>query len=91
MTNREWAWGVLGALASNALPVLALAQDTTGDRPTSFQAGGHEDIPGGTLLVVAYAIVLFLLAAYVVYLTAMQQSAAKELTRLEGLLTKKKD
>ena len=66
-----------------------MAQDT-GDRAMSFQAGtGHEDIPGGTLLVAAYAVVLFLLAAYVLYLAAMQQSAARELTRLEAVLTKR--
>jgi hypothetical protein len=32
--------------------------------------------------------VLLLFGLYVVYLTAMQQSTAKELTRLEGLLAK---
>jgi hypothetical protein len=72
---------LLGVLASSFVTALAMAQDT-GDRSTSFQAvsgSAHEDVPGGSLLIAAYAIVLFLLAAYVLYLTAM----------LEALLTKR--
>lgn len=82
-----------GALLSSFVSAIAVAQET-GDRSTSFQAvsgSAHEDVPGGTLLVAAYAIVLFVLALYVVYLTAMQQSAAKELTRLEDVLSKKSE
>jgi hypothetical protein len=77
-----------GALVSSFVTAAAIAQDT-GDRSTSFQAvtgSAHEDVPGGNLLVAAYAIALFVLALYVLYLTAMQQAAGKELTRLEALL-----
>ena len=72
-------------------PVIAIAQDT-GDRATSFQAvsgSAHEDVPGGTLLVAAYAVVLALLVVYVVYVATMQASASKELARLEKLLEDK--
>lgn len=91
MTAR--AKNVLRALAGvgASLPsALALAQETTGDRSTAFQAGAHQDIPGGTLLVAAYAIVLVLLVAYVVYLAMLQQSATKELGRLEEILERKR-
>ena len=80
------------ALTSSFVTALAIAQDRTGDRATSFQAvtgSAHEDVPGGNLLIAAYAIVLFLLVMYVLYLTAMQQSSTKELTRLEAVLAKK--
>jgi CcmD family protein len=78
-------------LAGWLAPVIALAQET-GDRATSFQAvsgSAHEDVPGGTLLVAAYAIVLALVVAYVVYVARMQASAAEELTRLEKMLEDK--
>ena len=89
MKNLQRSLAALAGFASSAAGV-ALAQDT-GDRATSFQAvsgSAHEDVPGGTLLVAAYGVVLLLFGLYVVYLTAMQQSTAKELTRLEGLLAK---
>lgn len=89
MKRLQRSLAALTSLASSSA-VVALAQDT-GDRATSFQAvsgSAHEDVPGGTLLVAAYAAVLLLFGLYVVYLTAMQQSTAKELTRLEALLTK---
>jgi hypothetical protein len=87
---------MVGALGTSFVTAVALAQET-GDRGTSFQAvssSAHQDVPGGTLLVAAYAIVLFVLVAYVVYLTMLQQGAARELTRLESILadkTKAKD
>lgn len=90
--TREKVFGFGAALASNFVATLALAQDGAGDRATSFQTvtgSAHEDVPGGNLLVAAYAIVLLVLGLYVVYLTMMQQSAAKELTRIEALLEKK--
>ena len=79
------------ALASSFVSLTAFAQDP-GNRTTSFQAvssSAHQDVPGGLLLVVAYAAVLFLLVAYVGYLTSMQRSASSELTRLEGVLNKR--
>ena len=78
---------VIGALAIGST---ALAQDTTtGDRATSFQAvtgSAHEDVPGGQLLVIAYAAVLTLLAAYVGRIAMMQRASATEIARLEKLL-----
>ncbi len=79
------------ALATNGLSALALAQET-GDRSTSFQAvsgSAHEDVPGGNLLVAAYAIALAVLMLYVLYLTMMQRTAGKELARLEAVLAKR--
>src|SRR3954470_8107808 len=87
MKTRTW----ILVLASSFVSAAAIAQDTTGNRATSFQAvtgSAHEDVPGGNLLVAAYAIVLFLLVLYVLYLTAMQRAAGNELTRLEAVLAK---
>jgi hypothetical protein len=83
----------IGTLVGSWLwAALALAQDT-GDRATSFQAVSgavHEDVPGGTLLVAAYGVVLAVLVLYVVYLTMMQQGARKDLARLEQVLAGKR-
>lgn len=94
MTSPKAGPLALLATLSASLPTAIVVAQDTGDRATSFQAvsgSAHEDIPGGTLLVAAYAIVLCVLVVYLVYLTAMQQSAARELTRLEGVLAKKTD
>lgn len=80
-----------GTLTSNLVAATALAQET-GDRSTSFQAvssSAHQDVPGGILLVVAYAIVLAVLMGYVLYLTQMQRSSASELERLEAVLNQR--
>jgi CcmD family protein len=81
-------------LGLSALPLaasLASAQqpDAQDDRATSFHAvtsGAHEDVPGGTLLVAAYAVVLVALVGYVVYVAAMQQGTQREMSRLEKLV-----
>ncbi len=91
MSTRSKVLAFTTALATNGLSLLALAQDT-GDRSTSFQAvtgSAHEDVPGGNLLIAAYAIALAVLALYVLYLTMMQRSSSAELTRIEALLAKK--
>jgi CcmD family protein len=78
-------------LLSWLAPAIAIAQET-GDRATSFQAvsgSAHEDIPGGTLLVAAYAAVLVALVLYVLYVASKQASAAREIARLEKLLADK--
>ena len=81
---------VIGALAIGST---ALAQDTTtGDRATSFQAvtgSAHEDVPGGQLLVIAYAAVLTLVAAYVGRIAMMQRASAVEIARLSTILDAK--
>lgn len=76
------------AIAATASP--AFAQDT-GDRSTAFQAGAHQDIPGGTLLVAAYAIVLVVILLYVVYIAFVQAGAAKEIRRLEAAIEGKRE
>ncbi len=81
---------LLAAGASLAATSPAFAQDT-GDRSTSFQAGAHEDIPGGTLLVAAYAIVLAVILLYVVYIAYVQAGAAKEIRRLEAAIEGKRE
>lgn len=81
---------VLAAAALAAAASPAFAQET-GDRATTFQAGAHQDIPGGTLLVAAYAIVLVVLLLYVVYIAFVQAGAAKEIRRLEAAIEGKRD
>jgi hypothetical protein len=69
---------------------LALAQqDTVGDRATSFQAvegAAKEDVPGGPLLLGAYAFVLVLLVGYAARLGALQAKTGRELERLTRAL-----
>jgi hypothetical protein len=82
---------LLLVLGSSLATATAMAQDA-GDRSTSFQAvtgSAHEDVPGGNLLVAAYAIVLCLLALYVLYLTMQQRASVKELARIEALVNEK--
>jgi CcmD family protein len=67
----------------------AVAQEQGEDRATSFQAvqgAQHEDVPGGKLLVGAYAVVLVLLVGYVARLGMMHQKTASEVERLSRLL-----
>lgn len=70
----------------------AHAQDagagTTG-RETEFVAmtgPARESVPGGVLMVSAYAAILLLLAAYVGRLALQQASTSKELARLDAAL-----
>jgi hypothetical protein len=73
-----------------ALVAPAFAQeDTSEDRATSFQAvegPPKEDVPGGPLLVGAYAFVLVLLIGYAARLGALQSRTARELERLTRTL-----
>jgi len=77
------ALGLLGSLA----PLLqASAQDAAEDRATSFQAVSgavKEDVPGGPLLLGAYAAILVVIIGYGVRLVRMQQRAQNDLARLE--------
>ena len=71
-------------------PLIVAAQAPSDDRATSFHAvssGAHEDVPGGDLLVAAYAVVLVALIAYVAYIGAMQQGTQREMARLEKLVS----
>lgn len=85
-----WMQRVLALTSTLGAASTALAQDT-GDRATAFQAGAHQDIPGGTLLVAAYAIVLAVLLLYVVYIAFVQSGTAKELRRLEAVIEAKRN
>jgi hypothetical protein len=61
------------------------AEDAAESRATSFQAvegSTAEQVPGGMLLVAAYAVVLVLLVAYVGRLGSLQRRNQNELVRL---------
>lgn len=80
---------VMGASLTGASSASAQPADPADDRATSFHAvtaGAHDDVPGGLLLVAAYAVVLVLLVLYVVYVGAIQQGTQKEIVRLEKLV-----
>lgn len=65
-----------------------VAEGTTG-RETEFVAmtgPARESVPGGVLMVSAYAVILLLLAAYVGRLALLQSSTSKELVRLDAAL-----
>lgn len=74
---------------------LAAAQDGTSERATSFQAvegPQKEQVPGGPLLVFAYAFVLVTLVAYVGRLGLLQRKTAADVARLSQVLEgKRKD
>jgi hypothetical protein len=75
-------------VVASAAPTSA-QDDTVGDRATSFQAvqgAAKEDVPGGPLLVGAYAFVLVLFIGYVARLGALQAKTARELERLTRAL-----
>jgi len=82
------AWGT--ALCFSWLaPGVALAQDAAEDRAQSFrsvQGAVQEDVPGGPLLVAAYALILACLIAYLVRLLRLQSRAQADLERLEKAL-----
>jgi CcmD family protein len=61
------------------------SQDAAESRATSFQAvegSQKDDVPGGPLLIGAYAFVMVVLVAYVARLGLLQSKTAKELERL---------
>ena len=65
-----------------------VAEGTTG-RETEFVAmtgPARESVPGGALLVSAYAVIWLILCAYVGRLALLQSSTSKELARLEAAL-----
>ena len=90
---------VLGAHAL-AFTNLASADDidpsvasAAGSRATEFRAvtgGQGEDVPGGGLLIAAYATVLVIVLGYVVYLGRLTASTNRDLDRLQSAIDKKK-
>lgn len=68
-----------------------VAEGTTG-RETEFVAmtgPARESVPGGALLVSAYAVIWLLLCGYVGRLALLQMSTSKDLARLEAVLRAK--
>lgn len=93
---RSLAALALAGLLGMATPLAAMAQqqeqpegeqvDPSEERATAFRAVEGpvtEDVPGGTLLVVAYGIVWALLLLYVLRLGAVQAGLGREVDRLE--------
>jgi hypothetical protein len=76
----------LGLFGTLAVALTASAQDAAEDRATSFQAvtgAVKEDVPGGPLLLAAYAAIMVVIIGYGVRLVRMQQRAQTDLARLE--------
>lgn len=82
--------GIAG-IAGGALAQDGPAEDAATERSQAFKAvegAVEEDVPGGPLLVGAYAVVLTLLVLYVIRVTRLQQRVDADLARLEGALRK---
>jgi cytochrome c oxidase assembly factor CtaG len=85
---RVWWLVVAGAVLSLASAVTTTAsaqQDAAADRATAFRAvtGPEvEQVPGGPLMVSAYAVVLVLLVGYVGRLALLQKKTTAEVERL---------
>lgn len=70
------------------------SKDAAESRATSFQAveGSQKDeVPGGSLMVGAYAFVLLVLVGYVGRLGALQSRTARELERLTRAIERAKE
>lgn len=99
--SKRAGWLLAGALFACS-PVLAQdgageaaadGKDAAESRATAFQAvegPQKEQVPGGALLVSAYAFVLVLLVAYVARLGALQSKTAAEVERLTRALERGK-
>jgi hypothetical protein len=86
ITVRGFALALYLGLAT--APALA-QEDPAESRATSFQAvegAQGEKVPGGALMVGAYAVALVLLVGYVARLGMMHQKTASELERLSRAL-----
>ena len=79
----------LRSISTLALVMIAFhasAQSAAEDRATSFKAvtgAVKEDVPGGPLLLAAYAAILIVIISYGVRLVRMQSRAQSDLARLE--------
>ena len=76
--------GLVGA-ASSAMPMLAYAQDAADARATEFRAmtgPAQESVPGGMLLVAAYAAIWIFIFAYVWRTAKLQSQTRAELALL---------
>ena len=91
--NRSRLQGALALGATCLWTAVAMAQDAAEERATSFKAvqgAVKEDVPGGPLLVGAYAVVWVFVLLFVVRVVRQQQQSQRDLTRLEALLAKAK-
>lgn len=69
------------------------AQDAASERAQSFRAvtgAVKEDVPGGPLLVAAYAVVWGFVLLFVIRVVRQQQQSQRDLARLEAQLAKVK-
>lgn len=72
-------------------PAPASADDGAGDRAQTFEAvtgAVKEDVPGGPLLVAAYALIWIAVFGYVFRLVRLQRGADENLARLQQDLAK---
>lgn len=70
------------------------SKDAAESRATSFQAvegSQRDEVPGGSLMVAAYAFVLLVLVGYVARLGSLQSKTAQELERLTRALERGKE
>jgi hypothetical protein len=79
------ATSIAVAPATSAAPAPSASNATPDDRATSFQAvkGGGEQVPGGNLLIGAYAVILTILFIVVVRVFRRQSKTAEQITALE--------
>lgn len=83
---------IVALITSISTAGLALAQDAEQSRATAFRAvtGPQADqVPGGTLLIVAYAIVWALLFLYLFRIGRLQTLTRDEIEKLEKRLGKR--
>lgn len=78
------------ATASSASAAPSASQQTPDDRATSFQAvkGGGESVPGGTLLISAYAVIWIILLFVVLRVWRRQSHTAEQIAALEKTIEK---
>jgi CcmD family protein len=79
----------LFALLTSVSSVAAQATDSPDDRAQSFQAvtgAVKEDVPGGPLLLIAYALVWLVVFFYVFRMARLQRGVQDDLSRLERVL-----
>ena len=84
------AAAIFAYIAFFAAATRAFAQDDAGPA-TSFQGGGRESLPGGTLLVAAYAIVWAAIFLYVAVLARRQARLRDEIERIEKVVAEARE
>jgi CcmD family protein len=88
-TGLRFLWLCAAALIASQAHVLAQATDAATDRAATFQTvtgGVQEDVAGGPLTLLAYAIAWILVFGYVFRLSRLQRGVETDLARLERTL-----